>query len=95
MTLDAMPRSQLALRALVLLGPVVALLATGPAGHGPPWWLVGIVTVLAAAAAVAPDSPVGAGAGGRMLADSVRRHEYPDGPEWQVGVISAQERGDR
>jgi len=63
MTLDAMHRSQLALRALVLLGPVVALLATGPAGHGPPWWLVGIVTVLAAAAAVAPDSPVGAGAG--------------------------------
>src|SRR4051794_3753532 len=40
-------------------------------------------------------APVGAGAGARMLADSVRRHEYPDGPEWQVGVISAQERGDR
>jgi L-fuconate dehydratase len=40
-------------------------------------------------------APGGAGAGGRMLADSVRRHEYPDGPEWQVGVISAQERGDR
>ncbi|HEY6888982.1 MAG TPA: enolase C-terminal domain-like protein [Solirubrobacter sp.] len=40
-------------------------------------------------------APVGAGAGGRMLADSVRRHEYPGGPEWQVGVISAQERGDR
>ena len=58
-----MPRSQLVLRALVLLGPVVALLATGPAGHWPPWWLVVPLTVLAAMAAAAPDSPMLAGAG--------------------------------
>lgn len=63
MTADPMPRSQLVLRALVLLGPLVALLATGPAGHAPPWWLVGIVAVLAGAAAAAPDSPIGVGAG--------------------------------
>lgn len=57
------PRSQLALRAVVLLGPLVALLMTGPAGHWPPWWVLLPVAVLAAASAAAPDSPVGAGAG--------------------------------
>ncbi|MBA2953908.1 hypothetical protein GON03_06215 [Nocardioides sp. MAH-18] len=68
MTPDSTPRSQLVLRALVFLGPVVALVATGPAGHGPPWWLVVLVAVLAGAAAVAPDSPVGVGAGLVVLA---------------------------
>ena len=58
-----MPRSQLALRAIVFLGPVVALLATGPAGHWAPWWLVVPVAGLAAASAAGPDSPVTAGAG--------------------------------
>ncbi|HEU5038797.1 MAG TPA: hypothetical protein VFT70_17455 [Nocardioides sp.] len=58
-----MPRSQVVLRAVVLLGPVVALLMTGPAGHWPPWWLVLPLTGLAALGAVAPDSPVVAGAG--------------------------------
>ncbi|GAW52304.1 MULTISPECIES: hypothetical protein [unclassified Nocardioides] len=57
----AMPTSQLVLRALVLLGPVVALLATGPAGHWPPWWAVVAVLGLAGAFAAMPDSPVGAG----------------------------------
>ena len=57
------PRSQLVLRAIVFLGPVVALLATGPAGHWPPWWLVLPVAGMAAVSAAAPDSPVGAGAG--------------------------------
>jgi hypothetical protein len=52
-------RSQLALRALVLLGPVVAVLAAGPAGHAPPWWLVGVVLALAGASAWVPDSPFG------------------------------------
>jgi hypothetical protein len=52
--------SQLVLRTLALLGPVVALLATGPAGHWPPWWLVGPVVLLAAAFAAMPDSPFGA-----------------------------------
>lgn len=56
----AMPTSQLVLRALVLLGPLVALLATGPAGHWPPWWVVVPVLGLAGAFAAMPDSPVGA-----------------------------------
>jgi hypothetical protein len=56
-----MPTSQLVLRALVLLGPVVALLATGPAGHWPPWWVLVPVIGLAGAFAATPDSPVGAG----------------------------------
>jgi hypothetical protein len=55
----AMPTSQLVLRALVLLGPVVALLSTGPAGHWPPWWVVVPVLALAVAFAAMPDSPVG------------------------------------
>lgn len=62
------PRSQLALRALVFFGPVVALVATGPAGHGPPWWLVVVVAALAGASAVAPDSPIGVGSGLVVLA---------------------------
>lgn len=57
------PRSQLVLRALVLLGPLVALLMTGPAGHWPPWWVLLAVVAMGAAAAVSPDSPVAAGAG--------------------------------
>ena len=63
-----MPRSQVALRAVVLLGPVVALLMTGPAGHWPPWWLVLPLAGLAALGAAAPDSPVVAGAGLLVLA---------------------------
>ncbi|WP_296605214.1 hypothetical protein [Nocardioides sp.] len=42
-------RSQLVLRALVLVGPVVAVLVSGPAGHGPPWWLVLVVAALSGA----------------------------------------------
>jgi hypothetical protein len=57
------PRSQLLLRALVLLGPVVAVLATGPAGSWPPWWLVAGVVALAGAGAVASDSQLLSGAG--------------------------------
>jgi hypothetical protein len=56
-----MPPSQLLLRALVLVGPVVALLATGPAGHWPPWWVVVPVVGLAGAFAAMPDSAYGAG----------------------------------
>ena len=55
-----MPTSQLVLRTLVLLGSMVALLATGPAGHWPPWWVVVPVLGLAGAFAAMPDSPVGA-----------------------------------
>jgi hypothetical protein len=55
-----MPTSQIVLRALVLLGPVVALLATGPAGHWPPWWIVLGVVAMSAGFAARPDSPLGA-----------------------------------
>ena len=56
-------RSQLLLRAVVAVGPVLALLATGPAGHWPPWWLVLAVVAGTGAAVAAPDSPVLAGIG--------------------------------
>ncbi|MDI6911341.1 hypothetical protein [Nocardioides sp.] len=56
---DDWARSQIALRVLVLVGPVVAVLAAGPAGHAPPWWLVGVVAALAGASAWVPDSPFG------------------------------------
>ncbi len=62
-----MPRSQVVLRAVVLLGPMVAMLATGPAGHWAPWWLLLPVAALAAAGAVAPDTPIVAGAGLAVL----------------------------
>lgn len=58
---SAVARSQLVLRALVVLGPVAALLAAGPAGHWPAWWAVLPVLGLAAAAAVQPDAPFAAG----------------------------------
>ena len=57
------PTSQLVLRAVVLVCPVVALLATGPAGNWPPWWIVVGVGALAGAAAAAPDSQMPTGAG--------------------------------
>ena len=55
--------SRLVLRALAFLGPMVALLATGPAGRTAPWWLVLLVAVLAGFTAAAPDSAIGAGTG--------------------------------
>lgn len=56
---DDWARSQIALRVLVLLGPVASVLAAGPAGHAPPWWLVAVVAALAGASAWVPDSPFG------------------------------------
>ena len=53
-------RSQLVLRALILLGPVVAVFASGPAGHWPPWWAAAVVVALAAGFAALPESPIGA-----------------------------------
>lgn len=53
---------QLTLRVLVLLGPVVALLATGLVGVWPAGWLIALVTVLAVAFAAMPDSPFGTAA---------------------------------
>ncbi|MEP9364286.1 hypothetical protein ABLE68_15065 [Nocardioides sp. CN2-186] len=51
--------SQIVLRALIIVGPVVAVLATGPAGHWPPWWMVAAVLALASGFAALPESPVG------------------------------------
>ena len=53
----SLSRSQLVLRALVLLGPVVALACSGFAGSRPSWLVVGLVLVLAACSAGMPDSP--------------------------------------
>lgn len=63
-----MTRSQLVLRTVVLLGPVVAVLATGPAGNWPPWWVVVAVVATAAGAARQPDGPFLASAGLAVLA---------------------------
>lgn len=51
--------SQVAVRALVVLGPVFALVAAAPAGHRPSWWLVAAVLALSGASAWVPDSPFG------------------------------------
>lgn len=53
-------RSQLVLRALIVLGPVVAVLAAGPAGRWPSWWLVAATLGLAGGFAAFPESPFGA-----------------------------------
>ena len=56
-------RSQVLLRVVVFLGPVVAVLATGPAGNWPPWWIAGAAVAIAAAASYDPDGPNGTGTG--------------------------------
>jgi hypothetical protein len=50
-----------ALRAAVMFGPVVAVLATLLLGDAPPWWLVLVVAGMGAGFAYFPDSAVGAG----------------------------------
>lgn len=52
----------LVLRALVAVGPLVALLASGVGGPLPPAWLVVLVTATAGGAALLPETPLGAGA---------------------------------
>jgi hypothetical protein len=52
-------RGQWALRLLVVLGPVVALLAQWPSLGPPQPWLVGLTLVLAAGWALVPESVVG------------------------------------
>jgi len=53
---------QAVLRALVLLGPTLALLTTGLAGVLPAGWLVALVLVLSVAFAAMPESPFGTAA---------------------------------
>jgi hypothetical protein len=50
------------LRAIIVLGPVVAVLAAGPAGHWPPWWVLAVTIVCAGGFAAFPESTFGAGA---------------------------------
>lgn len=61
-SIAGLTRSQLVLRAVIVLGPVVAVLAAGPAGHWPPWWMLAATIVLAGGFAAFPESPFGAGA---------------------------------
>lgn len=58
-TLRVLSRSQVVLRVLVLVGPVVAVLAGGLAGDAPPWWYAGVVALLALGWAVAPEAQLG------------------------------------
>lgn len=53
---------QRALRAIVLVGPVVALLAAGVAGNGPAAWVLVLVVLLSVLWAAAPESGAGTGA---------------------------------
>jgi len=53
-------RGQWALRLLVLLGPVVALLAQWPSLGAPRPWLIALTVALAAGFALVPESVVGA-----------------------------------
>lgn len=66
--LRVLSRGQVVLRVLVLLGPVVAVLAAGLAGDGPPWWYAGVVIVLALGWAAAPEAQVGVGVNLAVLA---------------------------
>jgi hypothetical protein len=58
---------QWGLRATAALGPVVALLATAPAGVPPRAWLVALVAVLSLVHARAPETPVGTIALGAVI----------------------------
>ena len=60
-------RGQWALRATVVLGPVLALLAAAPAGAAPWGWLVVLVAVLAAFHARWPESAGGIAAPGVVV----------------------------
>ena len=53
---------QAVLRVLILLGPLLALFASGLAGERPAGWLVALVLALALGFAALPDSPLGTAA---------------------------------
>jgi hypothetical protein len=53
------PVSQLALRVVVALGPVVALALGGVARNGPAWWAILLVGGFSVAFALRPDGPYG------------------------------------
>jgi hypothetical protein len=55
------PRSSWLLRSVVVVGPLVALFASVPAGATPAWWLVLLVAGLGVGFAVYPESTIGTG----------------------------------
>lgn len=55
-----LPAGGAAVRGVMLLGPLAALLAGVPQGYAPPVWLVAVLAVLASASAAMPEHYVGA-----------------------------------
>jgi hypothetical protein len=55
-----MTRGGVAMRAVVFLGPVVALVAGAPQGHAPPVWLLVVVLLMSLGFAALPEHYVGA-----------------------------------
>ncbi|MCW2794131.1 MAG: hypothetical protein JWO76_3229 [Nocardioides sp.] len=83
---------QLVLRLLVLLGPLVALLATGLVGVVPAGWLVALVAVLSVAFAAMPDSPFGTAVMLVVLAwwgISLRDGLHPEAVLAAAGLVTA------
>ena len=76
----------LTLRLLVVLGPLVAMLASGLGGAVPPVWLVVAVTGLGLGAAVLPESPLGAAA---LLLVVARWTLGPEQPGPPLGALVA------
>ncbi|MCW2844992.1 MAG: hypothetical protein JWN22_2908 [Nocardioides sp.] len=83
---------QLVLRLLVLLGPLVALLATGLVGAVPADWLIALVAALAVAFAAMPDSPFGTAVMVVVLAwwgISLRDGLHPEAVIAAAGLVTA------
>jgi hypothetical protein len=59
---QGLSRGGWALRAVIALGPPVALLAAGPEGFVPPLWLVVLVVLLSLGFAYLPEQYIGSGA---------------------------------
>lgn len=83
---------QLVLRALVLLGPLVALLSTGLVGVLPAGWLIALVAALSVAFAAMPDSPFGTAAMVVVLSwwgISLRDGLHPEALVAAAGLVTA------
>ena len=86
MTRGWTPR-QWALRATIVAGLMVALLATGLRGVWPAWWLVVLVGGLAVAFSLLPEAPMGTVATGLVLAWWA--FAFRDGPHPQALLAAA------
>ncbi|MGH3308104.1 MAG: hypothetical protein ACRDOX_10490 [Nocardioides sp.] len=86
MTRDWTP-GQWALRATVVAGLMVALLATGLRGVWPDWWLVVLVACLAVAFSLVPEAAMGTVATGLVLA--WWGFAFRDGPHPQALLAAA------